>query len=248
MQGAGRVVFAGILLLTVGTINIIYGIGALDGARVFVNDTRYILTDLNTLGWVMIILGVLQLTGGFSLLAGNEYGRMIAIIAGTFGAIGAVLSIGAGYPWWSLCVFALCVYVVHGIVIYGARRERGGRARPRGTDRDARRPRGLTPSRPARPSAAPAVADTRLPERRGAQTSSAANVSQLAGSPDWRPRSNQRRRCSDEPCVNDSSLTARPALLCSRSSPTASAARNASSMSPDSSWPASKTPWAQTPA
>jgi hypothetical protein len=118
MRGAGRVVFAGILLLLVGTINIIYGIGALDDANVFVNDTRFILTNLNTLGWVLIILGVIQLTAGFSLIAGNTYGRVIGIIAGSFGALGALLSIGGNRPWWSLCVFALCVYVVYGIVVF----------------------------------------------------------------------------------------------------------------------------------
>ena len=37
-------VFAAILLMIVGTINIIYGIGALDDANVYVNDTRYIFT------------------------------------------------------------------------------------------------------------------------------------------------------------------------------------------------------------
>ena len=49
MRGAGRMVFAAILLLIVGTLNIIYGIGALDDANIFVNDTRYILTNLNTM-------------------------------------------------------------------------------------------------------------------------------------------------------------------------------------------------------
>jgi hypothetical protein len=119
VRGAGRVVFAAIVLLVVGTINIIYGIGALDDANIFVNDTRFILSNLNTLGWVLIILGVIQLTGGFSLIAGNTYGRVIGIVAGTLGAIGAVLSIGQGNPWWSLAVFALCVYVVYGIVVFG---------------------------------------------------------------------------------------------------------------------------------
>ena len=76
MRGAGRVVFAAILLLIVGTLNIIYGFGALDDANIFVNDTRYILDNLNTLGWTLIILGVIQLTGGFSLMAGNAYGRV----------------------------------------------------------------------------------------------------------------------------------------------------------------------------
>jgi len=119
MRGAGRVVFAGFMLLMVGTLNIIYGIGALDGANAFVNDTRYILTNLNTLGWVLIILGVIQLTGGFSLLAGNSYGKVIGVTAGSLGAIGALLSVGGAYPWWSLGVFALCVAVVHGILVYG---------------------------------------------------------------------------------------------------------------------------------
>ena len=119
MRGAGRVVFAAIVLLIVGTVNIIYGIGALDDANIFVNDTRFILSNLNTLGWVLIILGIIQLTGGFSLMAGNPYGRVIGVIAGSLGAIGALLSIGGNNPWWSLGVFFLCVYIVHGIFVYG---------------------------------------------------------------------------------------------------------------------------------
>ena len=119
MRGTGRVVFAATLLVIVGTLNILYGIGALDGANIFVNDKRYILTDLNTLGWVLIILGLIQLGGGFSLLAGNTYGRVIGMIGGSLGAIVALLSIGGSYPWWSLGIFALCIYIVHGIFIYG---------------------------------------------------------------------------------------------------------------------------------
>ena len=119
MRGSGRVVFAAIMLMIVGTINIIYGIGALDDANIFVNDTRYVLDDLSTLGWVLIILGVIQLTAGFSLVAGNTYGRVMGIIAGSFGALGALLSIGGDNPWWSLAVFALCVWIVHGIIVFG---------------------------------------------------------------------------------------------------------------------------------
>jgi len=119
VRGAGRAMFAALLLLLVGVINIIYGIGALDDANIFVNDARFILDDLNRLGWVLIILGVIQLTGGFSLLAGNTYGRVIGIAAGSLGAIGALLSIGGNNPWWSLAVFALCIYVVHGLIVLG---------------------------------------------------------------------------------------------------------------------------------
>jgi hypothetical protein len=119
MRGAGRVLFAATLLLIVGTLNIIYGIGSLDDANIFVNDQRFIFTNLNTMGWVLIILGVIQLTAGFSLFAGNTYGRVIGIVGGSLGAIGALLSIGGSYPWWSLGIFFLCVYIVHGIYIYG---------------------------------------------------------------------------------------------------------------------------------
>jgi hypothetical protein len=119
MRGTGRVVFAATLLLIVGTLNIIYGIGALDDANIFVNDQRFILTNLNTLGWVLIVLGLIQLAAGFSLMAGNAFGRVLGIVGGSLGAIGALLSIGGSYPWWSLAIFALCVYVVHGIVVFG---------------------------------------------------------------------------------------------------------------------------------
>ena len=115
MRGAGRASFAAVLLLIAGTLNIIYGIGALDSANIFVNDTRYIFTNLNTMGWVLIVLALIQLTGGFSLIAGNTYGRVIGIVGASLGAIGALLSIGGSDPWWSLAIFALCIYIISGI-------------------------------------------------------------------------------------------------------------------------------------
>jgi hypothetical protein len=133
MRGIGRVLFVAIMLVILGTLNLIYGLGALDGARIFVNDTRFVLDNLDTLGWVLVILGVLQLIGGFSLMAGGVVGRVIGIVGGSLGAIGALLSIGGNNPWWSLAIFALCVWVVHGIIIYGEdeRAVAGGATRAR---------------------------------------------------------------------------------------------------------------------
>jgi hypothetical protein len=119
MRGAGRVVFVAILLLMVGTLNIIYGIGAISDANFYANDTRYILTNLHTMGWVLVILGVVQLTGGFSLMAGNTWGRFVGIVAGSLGAIGALLAMGGSHPFWELGIFFLCVWIVYGIVVYG---------------------------------------------------------------------------------------------------------------------------------
>jgi len=119
MRGAARSLFAATLLVIVGVLNIIYGIGALDDANIFTNEKRYILTNLNTLGWVCIVLGVIQLIGGFSLIAGNAFGRVIGIIGAGLGAIGALLSVGDSNPWWSLAIFFLCIWILHGILIYG---------------------------------------------------------------------------------------------------------------------------------
>jgi hypothetical protein len=119
MRGAGRVVFAAILLVIAGTLNIIYGIGAISDANFFTSNTQYVFSSLHTWGWITLILGVIQLTAGFSLFGGGVYGRVIGIAAATLGAIGALLSVGGAYPFWSLGIFALCVIVIHGLVVYG---------------------------------------------------------------------------------------------------------------------------------
>jgi hypothetical protein len=118
MRGAGRTLFAAILLVMLGTLNIIYGIGALDDANIFVGDTRFILDDLNALGWVLIIVGALQLTGGFSLMGGGGYGKFIGILAATLGAVSAFFSIGGAYPWWSILMFIVCIWIIHGLVMF----------------------------------------------------------------------------------------------------------------------------------
>jgi hypothetical protein len=126
MRGAGRVVFVAILLLIVGVLNIIYGIGAVADAKFYVNDTRLILTNLHTMGWVLIILGAIQLTGGLSLMAGNAWGRFVGIVAASLGAIGALLSMGDHHPFWELGIFFVCIWIVYGIAEFGADERRAG--------------------------------------------------------------------------------------------------------------------------
>jgi hypothetical protein len=119
MRGAGRAVFAAVLLIIAGTLNIIYGIAAIDDAAFFENSTRYVFSNLSTWGWVTVILGLVQLTGGFSLAGGGVWGRAVGIVAASLGAIGALLSVGGAFPFWSLAIFALCVIVLHGLLVYG---------------------------------------------------------------------------------------------------------------------------------
>jgi hypothetical protein len=125
VRGEGRAAFAAILLLIAGALNVIYGIAAISEAHFFTDaGTHFVFSSLNTWGWITVILGVIELTGGFSLLSGNAYGRVIGIIGASLGAIGALLAIAGAYPFWSLGVFALCVIVLHGLVVYGEPVER----------------------------------------------------------------------------------------------------------------------------
>jgi hypothetical protein len=120
VRGEGRAMFAAILLLIAGTLNVIYGIAAISDAHFFTDSgSHYVFSNLNTWGWIILLLGVLELTGGFSLFSGNAYGRTIGIAAASFGAIGSLLSVSGAYPFWSLGIFALCVIVIHGLVVYG---------------------------------------------------------------------------------------------------------------------------------
>jgi hypothetical protein len=125
VRGEGRAAFAAILLLIAGALNVIYGIAAISEAHFFTDaGTHFVFSSLNTWGWITVILGVIELTGGFSLLSGNAYGRVIGIIGASLGAIGSLLAIAGAYPFWSLGVFALCVIVLHGLVVYGQPAER----------------------------------------------------------------------------------------------------------------------------
>jgi hypothetical protein len=115
---SGWVTFAGVLLLVAGTLNVIYGIAAIGDSSFFVNDARYIFSNLNTWGWITLILGVLQFAAAFSLWAGGFYGRLVGIGAASLSAIGALLSIPA-YPFWSLAIFALDIVIIHQIATRG---------------------------------------------------------------------------------------------------------------------------------
>lgn len=125
VRGEGRAAFAAILLLIAGSLNAIYGIAAISDAHFFTDGgSHYVFSSLNTWGWITVILAVIQLTGGFSLLNGNAYGRVIGIVAASLGAIGSLLAVAGAYPFWSLGIFALCVIVLHGLIVYGEPVER----------------------------------------------------------------------------------------------------------------------------
>ncbi len=119
-SGAGWVMFAGIMLLIAGVLNVIYGIAAVDDSKFFVHETQYILSGLNTWGWVTIILGALQILAAFSIWSGGGFGRWFGIFAASLSAIAALMYMPA-YPFWSLAVFAIDILIIYGLAAYGGR-------------------------------------------------------------------------------------------------------------------------------
>ena len=109
---SGWWVFAGVLLLVAGVLNIIYGIAAIGDSKFFHDNVTYVISSLHTWGWITLILGVLELIAAFSLFSGGEFGRWFGIFIASLNAIVALLSIPA-YPFWSLAVFALAIIIVY---------------------------------------------------------------------------------------------------------------------------------------
>ena len=118
VKGVGRAILASVFLIIGGGLNIVYGIAAIGNSRFFVHDASYMFAHLRGWGWVTLILGILELVAAMSLLSGNAFGRWFAIFAAGFAAIAALLDLPAS-PFWSLAVFALSLWIIHGLVQYG---------------------------------------------------------------------------------------------------------------------------------
>jgi hypothetical protein len=119
MRGAGAALFAGILLMVVGVLNIVYGIAAVSNSKFYVEDTHFVFSTLHTWGWIAIIVGAIEVSASLSLFAGGTYGRVVGIVAAFIGAIEALLNVGGAHPWWSLGIFAVCVWVIYGLTVLG---------------------------------------------------------------------------------------------------------------------------------
>jgi hypothetical protein len=119
-RGSGWITFAGVMIMLVAILNIIDGIAAISKSSFFVGDARYIFSDLNTWGWIILGLGVLQALVGFGIWAGNQLARWIGVAVVSLNAIAQLLFLPA-YPFWSLAIFTLDVLVLYGLVAYGGR-------------------------------------------------------------------------------------------------------------------------------
>jgi hypothetical protein len=120
-RGEGWVLFAGIMIMLVGFLNIVYGIAAIDGSSFFTDEGRYVIfTDLNTWGWILLIVGILQLIAAFSIWSRNVYGRIIGVATASVSAVAILFTVNA-YPFAAFMVFIIDLLVIYGLVVYGGR-------------------------------------------------------------------------------------------------------------------------------
>ncbi|MGZ4590904.1 MAG: DUF7144 family membrane protein [Actinomycetes bacterium] len=116
----GWIIFAGTMMVLVGTFHIIQGLVA-----VF-NDKYYLVAksglvvhvDYTAWGWVHMIGGVILIGAGLGLFTGRMWARVVGVIVA-----GASMLLNfafiASYPFWSAIVIALDVFVILALTVHG---------------------------------------------------------------------------------------------------------------------------------
>jgi hypothetical protein len=119
--GQGLVTFAGVMITIAAVLNTLYGIAAIDGANVFVANARYVFGDLNTWGWFLLALGVLQFFAAFAIWRGASWGRWFGVACASVNIILQMLWM-LSFPILAMTILALDITVIYGLLAYGGRR------------------------------------------------------------------------------------------------------------------------------
>jgi hypothetical protein len=120
VQGRGGVVFAAALMIVIGIFQ------AIEGLVAIFNDDWYVVTrhytfdlDVTAYGWIHLILGIVIALAGFALFAGKVWGGVLAIFLAILSAIANFFFIPY-YPFWSILIIALCIWVIWSVTRPGA--------------------------------------------------------------------------------------------------------------------------------
>lgn len=117
-SGPGWVLFAGTVIAFAGCMNVIHGIAAIGNSKIFTAHHELVFSNLNTWGWIVLILGAAQILAAIGIWAGNQWARWFGVAVAFLNGIGQLLFASA-YPIWSLTIFALDVLVIYGLLVYG---------------------------------------------------------------------------------------------------------------------------------
>ena len=116
---AGFVLFAAVMMIMAGVWQALAGLIALFENEFYVATRNYLFEfDATTWGWIHLLLGVIVGLAGLGLLAGQTWARVVGITLAVLSAIANFLFIPY-YPFWSLLIIALDVFVIWAIAAHG---------------------------------------------------------------------------------------------------------------------------------
>jgi hypothetical protein len=116
----GWILFAGVIMFTGGIFNVIEGVVALvrDDFYLVGSNGLVVNVDYTAYGWVLLAVGALLVVGGYSLMTGRTWARVLAIILAVLNATLHMLFMPA-YPIWSVIAITLDVFVIYALVVHG---------------------------------------------------------------------------------------------------------------------------------
>lgn len=114
------VVFAASILTMIGLFQVIAGLVAIFDDEFFVVARNYTF-DLDTTawGWIHLLLGILLVVTGFGLFSRQTWAGVTAILLAMLTAVENFFFIPY-YPYWSILVIALAVWVIWALTRPGA--------------------------------------------------------------------------------------------------------------------------------
>jgi hypothetical protein len=122
-KGVGWIAFATVMLGLAGIWNFVDGILAISNSHVYPSNGTEVFGDLNTWGWIVMILGIMQCLAALAILTGSEYARWFGIGVAGINAIGQLLFVPI-YPLWGLAMFSVDILIIYALAVYGGNRLR----------------------------------------------------------------------------------------------------------------------------
>jgi hypothetical protein len=108
----GGTVFAGVIMLLVGVFHAIAGLVAILDDQFFVVSQNYTFEfDITSWGWIHLIAGVIVVLAGIYVFSGATWARVVGIALAVLSAVANFFFIPY-YPFWSLLMIALAVFVI----------------------------------------------------------------------------------------------------------------------------------------
>ena len=116
----GGYAFAIVMLMIIGVFQAIAGLVAIIDDDFYVVGQNYTFNfDTSGWGWIHLLLGLLLILVGYFLYTGAVWAVVFAIVLAGLSAIANFFFIPY-YPFWSLLVIALCVWVIWALTRPGA--------------------------------------------------------------------------------------------------------------------------------